>query len=328
MQNKNIIFNEFKPSWWIKNRHLQTMWARLFKRPAHLNDSQRYRLELEDTDFIDVDVFPLKDRPTLLLLHGLEGSIESPYIKGMIHAAKSRKWQVVVMHFRSCSGEENRLLKSYHNGVSDDLQLVLEKLQEINITVDYITGFSLGGNVLLKWLGENSKCSSIKAAAVVSVPMDVAICATEIHRGFSKLYEFVLLKTLKNKTRKKILKFGSRILPNAKQLSKLTSFRLFDDQVTAPVHGFKNAQDYYEKVSSKQFIKNIKIPTLIIHAKDDPFMNIKVLPHFNEIPKNITLEINDHGGHVGFVQVAWPWKVEYYLEKRIPDYFENLMGIV
>lgn len=320
----NVINDRFVAPWWAKNRHLQTVWGSLFRRLPELPSMQRIRLELADGDFIDVDHYPRKDRPTLLLLHGLEGSIDSPYVRGMIQSAKTRGWQILVKHFRSCSGEPNRLLRSYNSGVSEDLDEVLKQLKDMGLQVDYIVGYSLGGNVLLKWLGENASHASIKAAVAVSVPLMLDICATEIHRGFSRVYEVALLRTLRQKTREKRIRFESDKLPQFNEISKLNSFWKFDDKVTAPVHGYKSAKDYYQKASSRQFVKNIKVPTLIIQATDDPFMNEKVLPNLEELPDNVILEKNADGGHVGFIGGKWPWRAEYYLEQRIPNYLESV----
>jgi len=314
----------FKPPWWGTNRHIQTVWSSFFRRLPALPKMTRERLELDDGDFIDVDIYSIKGRPTLLLLHGLEGSIDSPYIRGMVEAAKAKQWQVVVMHFRSCSGEANRLLRSYNSGVSDDLDQVINLLKLKSIDIDYIVGYSLGGNVLLKWLGEQAGKSTIKAAVAVSVPLMLDICATEIHLGISRVYEFALLKTLRQKTRSKIQRFGSDLLPKMEDVSGLNSFWKFDEQVTAPAHGYLNAEDYYQKASARQFVKLIKTPTLIIQAKDDPFMNATVLPDMNEIPDNVHLEANSHGGHVGFVNGKWPWQAEYYLETRIPEFLQSI----
>jgi len=324
-ESTETFVEPFVAPWWAKNRHLQTVWGSLFRRLPELPKMKRRRLELEDGDFIDVDIYPLENRPTLLLLHGLEGSIDSPYMRGMIKSAREKNWQIVVKHFRSCSGEPNRLIRSYNSGVSDDLHVVLEKLKQQSIQVDYIVGYSLGGNVLLKWLGEQSENAGVKAAVAVSVPLMLNICADEIHQGFSRVYEYSLLRTLRQKTREKTLKFGSEVLPEIKDVSKLDSFWKFDDLVTAPAHGYKNAEDYYDKASSRQFVKNIKVPTLIIQAKDDPFMNATVLPDMNEIPDNVTLEANANGGHVGFIKGKWPWRAEYYLEQRIPKYLESFI---
>jgi len=319
----SILNDSFVAPWWAKNRHLQTVWGSLFRRLPALPEMKRKRLELEDGDFIDVDIYQQENVSTLFLLHGLEGSINSPYIRGMIDSAKQKGWQIIIMHFRSCSGEPNRLQQSYHSGVSHDLQSVVDLLAKESINIDYMIGYSLGGNVLLKWLGEAAGNSSIKAAVAVSVPLMLDICATEINQGFSKIYEMVLLRTLRIKTKRKIEKFGSAFLSKIEDVKKLDSFWKFDQQVTAPVHGFKSAKDYYEKSSSRQFVKNIKIPTLIIQSLDDPFMSPEVLPEVAEMPSYVTLEKNSHGGHVGFVEGKWPWRAEYYLEKRIPSFLES-----
>ena len=321
--NINSQTSGFIAPWWARSRHLQTLWGSTLRVLPKLPIMQRHRLELEDSDFIDVDIYHRENRPTLLLLHGLEGSLHSPYIRGMINSVTANNWQVVVMHFRSCSGEPNRLLKSYNSGVSDDLKEVIDKLKERSIDVDYIVGYSLGGNVLLKWLGEQKSKTSIKAAVAVSVPLMLDICAREIHKGFSKIYEYALLRTLRDKTRAKLKQFPNQLPLKLSQVSALNSFIKFDHLVTAPAHGYKNGQDYYAKASSRQFVKDIKVPTLIIQAKDDPFMNETVLPDLSDIPSNVILEANTHGGHVGFVQGKWPWKAEYYLEKRIPQFLAS-----
>jgi len=315
--------HKFIAPWWAKSRHIQTLWSNLFRRLPPLPPMQRKRIELDDGDFIDVDCLLKSNRPSLLLLHGLEGSIDSHYIRGMINTAHKQDWQVLVMHFRSCSGEPNRLQRSYNSGVSDDLDEVIKKLRLQTISIDYIVGYSLGGNVLLKWLGEQKENTQIKAAAAVSVPLMLGVCAVEIHKGFSRLYEFVLLFTLRRKTRQKIDKFGSQVLPSQDFVAKLNSFLMFDNYVTAPVHGYKDGDDYYQKASSRQFVKHIQVPTLIIQAKDDPFMNDTVIPDCHETPKNVTLEANENGGHVGFVDGKWPWRAEYYLERRIPLFLEQ-----
>ena len=317
----SLLSDQFIPPWWAKNRHLQTLWGPLIRRLPPLPVMKRERLELNDGDFIDLEIHRKPESPTLLLLHGLEGSINSPYIRGMINVALKKGWQIVVMHFRSCSGEPNRLVQSYHSGASHDLQTVVEMLQSKSIKIDYFVGYSLGGNVLLKWLAENEDGKiPVKAAAAVSVPLKLDVCATEINKGFSKIYQAALLRSLKAKTRNKLMQHDSELLPNYETLKKLANFWQFDQAVTAPVHGFKNAQDYYDKVSSGQFIEHIKSPTLIIQSLDDPFMSPEVLPDLSKMPSNVILEKNSHGGHVGFVQGKYPWRPDYYLENRIPEY--------
>lgn len=321
----NIIEDKFCPAWWAKNRHLQTVWGSFFRKLPKLPSMKEMRLELDDGDFIDVNLRERKNSPTILLLHGLEGSIDSPYIRGMVDAAEKQQWQIVVMHFRSCSGEPNRLLRSYHSGVSDDLAQVIKLLSDKGIITDFVVGYSLGGNVLLKWLGEQAEKVSIKAAVAVSVPLMLDTCATEINRGFSKVYESALLRTLKIKTIEKVKRFQSDKLPSETQISKLNSFWQFDDKVTAALNGFDDVDDYYTKASSRQFVQHIETPTLIIQSTDDPFMNETVLPDIHHLPEKVILEKNKHGGHVGFVDGRWPWSAEYYLERRIPNYLASFL---
>ncbi|TQV89097.1 hydrolase [Aliikangiella coralliicola] len=313
----------FRPGWWIKNRHMQTIWGAVFRSLPRLPQMRRMRLELNDGDFIDVDIHERAGAESVLILHGLEGSIDSHYMRGIVSTlAKSGK-QVAVMHFRGCSGESNRLLSSYHSGISDDLQLVIELLTDRKISVDYLVGFSLGGNVLLKWLGENHQKHSVRAAAAVSVPMLLNECANAIDQGFSKVYSGRLLKTLKEKTRQKKQVFNGAVSLDMNEIKKLNSFWEFDHKVTAPLHGFNGASDYYSKASSRQFLKSISIPTLIIHAKDDPFMNEKVIPEADELSSSVQFELSANGGHVGFVSGRWPWRAEYYLERRISTFIDD-----
>lgn len=322
-----FISSCFKPAWWAQNRHLQTIWGALFRSAPSLPTMQRKRLELDDGDFIDIHIYIQPDRvncaPTVLLLHGLEGSIHSSYIRGAVSQLVCAGYQVVVMHFRSCSEENNRLLQSYHSGVSDDLQLVIEILRRENIIIEYLVGFSLGGNVLLKWLGEQRQYFQVKAAVAISVPLRLDECATAIAQGFSQIYARHLLKTLKLKVHQKKRQFAHAISLTHNEIKRLASFWEFDDKVTAPIHGFSSAADYYAKVSSRQFLKFIEIPTLIIHAKDDPFMNEQVIPEATELSPKVTFELSERGGHVGFVEGPWPWKAEYYLEKRVVEFFKQ-----
>ncbi|TQV74632.1 hydrolase [Aliikangiella marina] len=312
--------SQFKPAWWAKNRHVQTIWGALFRLVPKKPSMRRIRLDLADGDFIDVDFYAIANAPTVLLLHGLEGSVDSHYMRGIVNSLIGQGKQVAVMHFRGCSGESNRLLRSYHSGVSDDLQNVLLLLENESITVDYLVGFSLGGNVLLKWLGENHPNNQVKAAVAVSVPLLLDECATAIDEGFSRLYSGRLLKTLKIKALYKKMEYQDAIALSPEEIKRLNNFWAFDDQITAPLHGFGSAEEYYQKASSQPFLKSIKIPTLVIHAKDDPFMNTNVIPREEHLSDKVDFELAEYGGHVGFVGGNWPWRAEYYLEKRIPQF--------
>ncbi len=318
-----IIRSSFRAAWWAKNRHVQTIWGAIFRKIPELPVAERKRLELPDGDFIDVDIYFKTKKPTILLLHGLEGSSDSHYIRGLIDVLREHDFRVVVMHFRGCSGESNRLLQSYHSGISEDLQLVLELLQSIDISVDYLVGFSLGGNVLLKWLGEKHSKHTVKAAVAISVPLLLDECATAIEQGFSKVYSGRLLKTLRQKALLKKMNFGEQMMLSPEKIKKLKSFWEFDNHFTAPVHGFESVENYYTKASSRQFLKNISLPTLVIHAKDDPFMTPNVIPTNEELSTHVIFELAERGGHVGFIEGAAPWSAKYYLEQRIIEFLTS-----
>ncbi len=282
------------------------------------------KIELDDGDFIHLEHYEKNAPHTIMLLHGLEGSGESHYILGLTKQLLIANFNVMVMHFRNCGKERNRLLKSYHSGVSDDLAEVIDKLEQENCYIDFLVGFSLGGNVLLKWLGEGSVHKSIKGAVAVSVPLLLNECADSINSGFSKLYQYHLLRSLKLKTLQKYPEIKSEVQINPSSMMKINCFYEFDNLITAPLGGFSSANEYYRQCSSRQFLMNIKVPTLIIHALDDPFMNDKVIPNECELSESVTLEISEHGGHVGFITNNGIGMPKYYLDGRICEYFNHL----
>ncbi|WP_256435587.1 hydrolase [Aliikangiella sp. G2MR2-5] len=318
-----IIQSSFKPHCCFKNRHLQTIWASLFRPYIKISDTQVKRVELDDGDFIDLCIFNSAADSTVLLLHGLEGSLNSHYIQGLVAQLVRQDYRVIVKHFRSCSGENNRLLKSYHSGSSDDLEIIIQFLQQQRLGVDFIVGFSLGGNVLLKWMGELGEKARIKAAVAVSVPLLLEECSNAINQGVSKIYQYYLLNSLKRKYLDKYNLHSHSLPLSVSEIKSIKSFWQFDQLLTAPVNHFESVDDYYQKSSSRQFLKKIRRPCLIIHAKDDPFMNEKVIPRESELSSSITFELSEKGGHVGFIEGTWPWKAEYYLERRIPEFLGN-----
>ncbi|MBY5922429.1 hydrolase [Ferrimonas balearica] len=317
--------DQFSPSRWWRNRHLQTIWP-LMTKPNRRPRLSRQRLELEDGDFLDLDWLhvPRDSAPILLILHGLEGSADSHYVRRLLLACEARGFSAVVMHQRSCSGEMNRLPRSYHSGETADLGAVLAQLElACPGHPVYAVGYSLGGNVLTKYLGEQGSNSAIERAAVVSAPLDLAQCAKAMERGFSQVYQNHLVKRLKRKTAAKLEALGPLPLPlEVSQLEELTTFYHFDDAVTAPLHGFAGADDYYRQASGNGFLHNIAVPTLLLHALDDPFMTRDVIPPADQISTCVELELCEYGGHVGFIEGGWPWAPRYYLERRLLKHFE------
>jgi uncharacterized protein len=313
----------FKPAWWLANPHLQTLWSTFFRRRKNLL-LQRERIELPDGDFIDLDWAKNDSGPIILILHGLEGSSQSPYAQGMLHEFLKHGWRGAVMHFRSCSGEMNRLPRSYHSGETQDLAYVIEyiKKREPGIAMGVI-GFSLGGNVLLKWLGETGYANTLAAAVAVSVPFELHKSAQRLRKGFSRVYEWHLLKSL---SRKMMKKAWAMEIEQLKLPQYFHSIEDFDDKVTAPLHGFHDAQDYYQRSSSRYYMHNIQIPTLILQAEDDPFMTPDVIPKTQELSSAVRLEVCGKGGHVGFIAGNLPGLAQYWLDYRIPLFLKDFIS--
>ncbi len=294
---------------------MQTLWPYLFRRTPQV-ELKRERIELPDGDFLDLDWSTNNSGPIVVILHGLEGSSDSKYVRGLLKAVHERGWRGVVMHFRGCSGEPNRLPRSYHSGETGDLVHVVNLLRRREPeTPLFVVGFSLGGNVLLKWLGETGAQAPIKAAVAVSVPFLLGESAKRLDQGFSRLYQWGLMRSMRNAVagKRRLMKLPLRI----EDLSALRTFRDFDEHVTAPLHGFVGAEDYYLRSSSRQYLRGIQVPTLIVQSCDDPFMTDAVIPQDGELSSAIELELYDGGGHVGFIEGALPWRPEYWLEERV-----------
>lgn len=317
--------SSFKPAWWLPGPHLQTLWPTLCRRPIKNLPIKRERFELPDGDFLDLDwVGKEKQGPIVLLLHGLEGSIQSPYAQGMLKTIYQREWRGLFMHFRGCSGEHNRLPRSYHSGETNDLAIVVEALKQREPnTILSAVGYSLGGNVLLKWLGETGKQNPLRAAVAISVPFVLKKSAERIQQGFSRLYQRYFLKCLSTRLSGKFQIQSPPIsLP---ELSKLKTIWDFDDRVTAPLHGFEGVEDYYARSSSRQYLNAINVPTLLLQAKDDPFMTPDVIPEKHELSEHVNLEVTETGGHVGFISGVFPWRAQYWLEQRVPEYLSQFL---
>ena len=325
--------NGFSPAWWCPGRHSQTIWRRVFGRTPTVN-IQRERWRTPDDDFLDLDFTETNYQatenirtPTILLLHGLEGSSRAKYILGMLQWVTQLKWRGVALNFRSCSGEINRQKRFYHSGETTDLKWVVGQLiSRFPNSPLFLTGFSLGGNVLLKWLGEEGKKvpTQVRAAAAISVPFDLAVAARRIDQGFNRIYGRVFLKTLREKTLAKERQYPGLVDP--KQVSKIISFAQFDNEVTAPIHGFRDGEDYWVSSSSFRFLAEVQIPTLLISAQDDPFLPFPYLPRKAiEQSKWLTGCFPSRGGHVGFVEGKLPWEVSYWSESKTFAFFSEFL---
>jgi uncharacterized protein len=318
-----IVKSGFEPPWWLRNAHLQTLWPYLFRSRPQIS-TRRERLELPDGDFLDLDFTLNESGPVVLVLHGLEGSIRSKYAAGLLSCLSAHGYRAVLMHFRGCSGEPNRLPRSYHSGETGDPAFVIDWLQTRFPRQPLAAiGFSLGGNALLKLLAEQGENCRLQTAIAISVPFLLNNAADQFNRGLSRLYRQYLLRSLIRSALNKHERIDLAARINLDLVRNCRDFWIFDHEVTARLNGFKDVHDYYQRSSSRQYLQSIKTPTLILHARDDPFMNPQTPPTQNELSDHITLELSAHGGHVGFVAGNNPFNMKYWLEERVLRYLQD-----
>jgi predicted alpha/beta-fold hydrolase len=315
----------YSPAWWIPGGHLQTLWGKFFRRQP-LAPTVLERWDTPDGDFLEVHRLSVRSgAPRLLILHGLEGTVRSHYAQGLLNEAARRGWGADLLIFRSCGTEPNRTRRFYHSGETSDARFALERIaSEYDASPLGVVGVSLGGNVLLKFLGERGPDlpSQLKAAAAISVPFDLARSARRINRGFSQFYQKFFLDSLRQKAQEKAGRFPD-IAPQEK-ISALRSLEDFDNLITGPLHGFKDAQDYYRRSSSLPFLPNIRIETLLLSAVDDPMLPPQVLDEVLEAARKnpyLHTEFVQSGGHAGFIAGSWPWRPFYYAEHRVGQFF-------
>ena len=312
---------------WLPGGHAQTIYPLLI-RPDPL-PYHRDRWETPDGDFIDLDwnvVPPASNgadtRPLLVLFHGLEGSSVSHYAITLMRAATAIGWSGVVVNFRGCSGESNRLPRAYHSGDSDEIDWILRRLRALCPTRPcYAVGVSLGGNALLKWLGERQAGAGdcLRAAAAISAPLDLTACGHHLARGFNRIYTQYFLRTLKRNATEKLRRYPG--LFDERRMSAANSLYEFDDVVTAPLHGFAGADDYWRKASSKPWLTGIRLPTLVLNAQNDPFLPAQALPLARQAAASVRLEFPRQGGHVGFVTGSLPGRLDW-LPQRLLHFFQ------
>ena len=307
---------------WLPGGDLQTIWAVALSRPAV--EYRRERWEMPDGDFIDLDwVDGPADAPLLVLFHGLEGSSDSHYARYFMAEVKRRGWRGVVPHFRGCSGEMNRLPRAYHSGDSAEIGRILRHAAEANGHAPLLAlGFSLGGNALLRWLEEEagSAPALVRAAAAVSAPLDLPVAGATLDQGFSRVYTARFLMTLKKKALEKLDRYP--LLYDRSAVAAIDTIKDFDTLVTAPLHGYRDADDYWARAASKPLLKAIRVPTLLVNARNDPFMPGTVLPTRAEVSQRVTLDFPETGGHVGFVTGPFPGGFDW-LPRRVLDFLER-----
>jgi len=309
---------------YLFNGHLQTIIPGLFRKVKNVK-YRRERIFIPDGDFLDLDWSEVGGQALAILSHGLEGSADRPYIKGMVSAMNHAGLDALAWNFRSCSGEANKLLQTYHMGASDDLQLVVEHALRINKYREiYLLGFSMGGNITLHYLGKNPDQvpQAVKRAAVFSVPCHISSAAKKMASLENQIYMQRFLKSLHKKLTDKMALMPDEM--NLEGYHKLKTFPEFDDRFTAPIHGYKNAEDYYESCSSRQFLSQIRIPTLLVNAQNDPFLSPECFP-VPEAEANpfFFLEMPQNGGHVGFTESFF--KNQYYMDKRAVEFIRSAL---
>ncbi|MFC0690726.1 hydrolase [Paraburkholderia humisilvae] len=314
---------------WLPTSHAQTIVPALFGRRPTVN-YRRERWDTPDGDFIDLDWLvhdaqharsePASDgAPLFVLFHGLEGSSTSHYALALVDAAHRCGWQAVVPHFRSCSGPLNLLPRFYHLADSNEVDWVLRRLRDVHRGPLVAAGVSLGGSVLLRWLGERREDASfVAAAAAISAPLDVHAGGRALSQGFGMVYTRSFLKTLKKKAQRKLTQYPGLFDLDA-MLASRTMFD-FDDVVTAPLHGFRNADDYWTRAATRPWLPEITVPTLVLNARNDPFLPGTVLPSPHDVSNAVELDQPADGGHVGFMTGPFPGRIDW-LSRRVFGYF-------
>ncbi len=320
-----VVESRYRAPRWLPGPHSQTIVAAKLV-PTPRVAYRRERWDTPDGDFIDVDFAlpepPSPTAPVLVLFHGLEGCSRSHYALAIMRTAADRGWRGIVPHFRSCSGEPNRLPRAYHSGDSDEgdwiLRAVARRYPDAPL---YAVGVSLGGNMLAKWLGERQEDARfVTAAASIGSPLDLAAGGAALNRGFNRVYERMFLATLKRKAIAKARRFPGCARVDA--IAHARSLRQFDDAYTAPVHGFRDADDYWRRASGKPWLRAVKVPHLVLNAKNDPFVPAASLPTEREVSRFVHLEQPATGGHVGFARGAPPGDLGF-LPQRLFEFFER-----
>lgn len=316
--------NDYKAPWWLPGQHAETLYP--LARKGDIPRYRRVREETPDGDFVDIDWLDApstNDAPLLLLFHGLEGSSRSHYARSLMRAVAARQWRGAVIHFRGCSGHPNRLPRAYHSGDSAEIDWMLARMRTLSGGCPlFAAGVSLGGNALLKWLGEQEATAGryVDSAAAICPPLDLTLSGQNLARGFNRLYTQHFLRTLIPKAVNKAEAFPNQF--DLERIRHARSLEDFDDAYTAPAHGFADVFDYWRRASAKPWLGAIQLPTLLISASNDPFVPREALPALKDLGSGLDFECPARGGHVGFVQGPWPGKLDW-LPQRLLAHFDR-----
>lgn len=313
---------DYRPPALLSNAHLATIYPSLFRK-VDLLPYTRERITTADGDFLDLDWLSQQSDKAVIISHGLEGNSGRPYVRGMARAFYQAGWDVVAWNFRGCSGEMNKTIRFYHSGATDDLAFLTQHVVAKGYQQVFLIGFSLGGNLTIKFLGEmNAKIpSAVKAAVTFSTPFDLHSGCVKLEQSSNWIYTQRFLRSLKEKVIRKASIMGGIDIQG---INKIKTLKEFDDRYTAPIHGFKNAMDYYQKCSSLNFIRGVVIPTLAVNSRNDPFLGQSCFPAASEIQNpHLRLEYPLQGGHVGFA--LFNQKHLYWSELRALEFIQSIV---
>ncbi|KPF68392.1 hypothetical protein IP84_10125 [beta proteobacterium AAP99] len=319
--NRPLRLSDPAAPWWLPGGHAQTIWPALFS-PAPTLALRRERWEWNDGDFVDADWVQPEPReawaPVLVIFHGLEGSSKSHYARAIAHAATRAGLRVVIVHFRGCSGEPNRLARAYHSGDADEIERVAQRLHaSYPVASLYACGISLGGSALANYVALRGNACLFSAAVAACAPLDLAAGGAAISQGFSMVYTRMFLRTMKRKAMEKLARFPG--LFDAAKMQVARDLYDFDNLFTAPVHGYRNTEDYWARASAKPHLRGATKPLLLVNPLNDPFVPAASLPKPNEVSPAVTLHYPRHGGHVGFATGGVPGRLDW-LPAMVLDY--------
>ncbi len=327
--------DQYHPPWWLGRgafgAHAQTVYPSLFgKRPVVQYQRERWDTTPNgrpDGDFVDVDRLQSTrtalDKPILVVFHGLEGNSQAQYVVNLMHQAEQRGWRGLAPHFRGCSGEMNRLPRAYHSGDAAEIDWILRRVKAESPDAPlYVAAISLGGNATMKWLGEQgSNAQSIATAvAAISAPLDLTAAGEALEHGFCKVYTKNFLASMKRNALAKLERHPGLFCADIVKAS--TTLRAFDNEVTAPLHGFRDTADYWLRASAKPGLVNVRVPALLLNARNDPFLPQSALPNASQVSNDVRLHFPDEGGHVGFMTGSFPGHGRWMAE-RVFRFFER-----
>ena len=317
----DTAFGEYRPPWFLLSGHLQTVYPALFRKVS-IVANRRERIDTPDGDFLDLDWGVAGSSKLAIICHGLEGSSQEHYAQGMARAMLENGWDALCWNYRGCSGEANRLLRSYHSGATDDLETIIDHaIAEGRYERVDLIGFSLGGNLILKYAGDRETNAKVRSLCAFSAPCDLAASSAQLAKPSNAIYMSRFMRSLSRKVIEKDFLYPGRLEMSG--LKEMRTFAEFDDRFTAPLNGFESARDYWTKCSSLPVLDTIKVPTLMVNALNDPFLPEECYPHA-AARKNPFLELETprHGGHVGFVELGEDGL--YWSERRAIAFLENV----